>query len=390
MQKRFSELVVLGLVFSTIACNLTGVLGPTPTSTPTTLIQQSTQLPTTPFPSAVPFTTVPTSVVANCSGAPQSQLAIGMTARVSPGTANNLRSQPSTVSSLVTTLPPGLEVDIVGGPICADGYQWWQVKSQQTQGWTVEGNGSSYWLVPAISVPVQVLMPAGATSQTVSYGNVTFTFTATLSDHVLARTVFGAPRDPNIPMFLNTSQRLEFTLNDFQYTATSRPMLLTVYKISDLEASDANYTPMVAAMRTLLAQHTPLAVGVSLSTPITVIPVQNAGQAFHAQSRYFKFLNGTGVRFVTYYTQNPGPVDNQSLFYVYQGLTDDGLYYISALIPITTRSLGLLPTWQNPGDTATLNAYLTQVVQKVDTFGAKDFTPALDDLDAWIASIQVK
>src|SRR5262249_28630715 len=159
--------------------------------------------------------------------------------------------QPSKSGALLTTLPAGQQVDVLGGPVCADGFQWWQVKADQTQGWTVEGSGSDYWLVPAISVPTRVSIPACPTSQTVNYGNVSFTFTATLSDHVLARTVFAAPHDPNMPMFLNTSQRLEFTLNTFEYTNTSRPMLMTVYKISDLEGSDPNYTPMVDAMRTM-------------------------------------------------------------------------------------------------------------------------------------------
>lgn len=58
------------------------------------------------------------------------------------------------------------------------------------------------------------------------------------------------------------------------------------------------------------------------------LPAFNAGQVFHSNEQVIKFQNGTGVR-LTQYAQAPYPVNNESLFYTFQGLTSDGAYYVS-------------------------------------------------------------
>ena len=62
--------------------------------------------------------------------------------------ANNLRAEPTLSGALVGQIPAGGEFFVWQGPICADGYAWWQVEYNDLIGWTAEGQGREYWLAP--------------------------------------------------------------------------------------------------------------------------------------------------------------------------------------------------------------------------------------------------
>lgn len=71
------------------------------------------------------------------------------------------------------------------------------------------------------------------------------------------------------------------------------------------------------------------------------LPWVNMKQAFCAQPQLIEFAGGKGIRYITYYTQGPNPVLDGQVFYTFQGLTQDGQYYVSALFPVQT---GIFPT----------------------------------------------
>lgn len=64
-----------------------------------------------------------------------------------------------------------------------------------------------------------------------------------------------------------------------------------------------------------------------------------ASQRFHARTKYVTFQNGRGVWFLTQYNIEPALINNQGLTYTFQGLTDDGIYYVSATFPVSTPRL---------------------------------------------------
>ena len=81
------------------------------------------------------------------------RLAAGDQAMVSPesDTPNRVRASPSTSASILTQIGPGSLVELLEGPVCADGLVFWKVKSAAIPGgvgWTAEGDGQDYWLVP--------------------------------------------------------------------------------------------------------------------------------------------------------------------------------------------------------------------------------------------------
>ncbi len=85
---------------------------------------------------------------ARCAGAPPPRLAIGRSGRVTPELSNNLRAQASTDAALLGQIPAGGVFTVVGGPQCARGLYWWQVRYNGITGWTPEGGGGQYWLEP--------------------------------------------------------------------------------------------------------------------------------------------------------------------------------------------------------------------------------------------------
>src|SRR5690606_112366 len=84
----------------------------------------------------------------NCAGAPMPRLLIGAQARVLPGDANNVRDSASRSGALVGSIPGGEIFDVLDGPTCADGFNWWQIEYGDVTGWTVEGSGEEYWVEP--------------------------------------------------------------------------------------------------------------------------------------------------------------------------------------------------------------------------------------------------
>lgn len=83
-----------------------------------------------------------------CEGFMPSRLEILERGLVITSSANNLRAEPALSGALIGQLPGGAEFYIWQGPVCADGYAWWQVEYDNLIGWTAEGQGQAYWLAP--------------------------------------------------------------------------------------------------------------------------------------------------------------------------------------------------------------------------------------------------
>jgi hypothetical protein len=84
-------------------------------------------------------------------GAGWSRLSIGKYAIVMPGDPNRVRSEPQKGNNLLTALNAGAIVKIIEGPVCADGLVFWKVSNASIPGgfgWTAEGDGTEYWMVP--------------------------------------------------------------------------------------------------------------------------------------------------------------------------------------------------------------------------------------------------
>ncbi len=121
------------------------------------------------------------------------------------------------------------------------------------------------------------------------------------------------------------------------------------------------------------------------------LPTWNAGQVFHANESFVDFQNGSGIRYLTQYAQDVYPINNYSLFYTFQGLTDDGRFYVTAIFPVST------PVLPDP-ETIDLDeefydnysGYIEDTIFLLDTLPGDTFTPSLIDLDLLVESLSVE
>ena len=124
--------------------------------------------------------------------------------------------------------------------------------------------------------------------------------------------------------------------------------------------------------------------------------INPGGSALSWQRAYVDTPWGSGIRSVTQPSQSPNVITNQRLFYVEQGLTDDGQYLVSFIYPVRTDALpdtgADVPQEEldqvNSGDQDQYSAYRQAKQELLDGLSTSDWEPDLAILDAAITSLQ--
>ncbi len=125
---------------------------------------------------------------------------------------------------------------------------------------------------------------------------------------------------------------------------------------------------------------------------IPFLPLQNSAQVFRSNIKYIPFQNGSGVRFVGMNSQGIVPVNNSDLFYTFQGLTSDGKFYISVVMPLNYPTLPA--RWDSLPEAERLQMlqdpnYLPGLAANLSAQPENSFLPDLARLDALVQSINV-
>lgn len=121
------------------------------------------------------------------------------------------------------------------------------------------------------------------------------------------------------------------------------------------------------------------------------------------KTAYIDFENGTGLRYITRFTQNMLPVTSDLLVYVYQGITDDGEYAVSVRLPFTTEILPDLDAIIENGTVALPDEYADDTDTLFTVYAAFNlgtaytlhsasddlFSPDIDVLDEMVRSLRV-
>ncbi|MDO9087687.1 MAG: hypothetical protein Q7U53_15875 [Anaerolineaceae bacterium] len=180
-------------------------------------------------------------------------------------------------------------------------------------------------------------------------------------------------------------EHLLVTLEDYPVSSHLMKPQIFVYPVAELSEFNASTAQMVLDLQTLLNDQ-------QVKESMPFLPLFNAAQVMHSQLAFVDFKNGNGVRFLTQFDQAPIPLNNMELIYTFQGLTDDGKYYIAAIFPINHPDL--------PNDNQVSSdqefeaekfvAEMAESVEKLGQLPVSSFTPDLSKLDTLIQSIEVK
>lgn len=233
-------------------------------------------------------------------------------------------------------------------------------------------------------------VPSG-NSQQVEFGGVSFRLDPQLAKSAQGEITKAIPvtEGPVLGGAMPASVRFLFNGEKAPEFLSPNVMQVSVYKTEDWEKLDPMTAKTVQALKDLVKNKP-----VTFVQEIPVLPPFPATQVFHVQTKYLNFQNGTGAEFVTYYAQDVSPVLADRIFYTYQGLTNDGKYYVTVFFPVTTALLPTDPTAALGGasyDEWAKNyiAYLTQLVKDLNGLHPAAYTPNLTLLQELVKSIEV-
>ena len=246
--------------------------------------------------------------------------------------------------------------------------------------------------VPLTMTVVTATAPPSATR--VSYGGVAFQLDPRLAASAQGFTV-PAVSPAELPLFAAAPAHVAFVFGtddlraDLTALADAGVPKLRIYPVADLRALAPIIARSVDDLAQLLATRP-----ASITGAIPVFPVINAAQVFRVHTRYLDFADGSGVRFVTHYAQDASPVVAKTIFYIFQGLSADGEWYISAIWPLDAAILPATTEAALGGQSydafvEDFDRYLRQLVSDLDALQPAAFAPDLTSLDAWVESLTI-
>jgi hypothetical protein len=161
-----------------------------------------------------------------------------------------------------------------------------------------------------------------------------------------------------------------------------------VYRLAEFLALRPQASAGMDALKALIAGGAPGA------DALPVMDLLGAAQEFHAQYKVVSFTGGSGIRFISQYAQYYAPINNRDMFLIFQGLTSDEQYYVSAILRISNPILpanadnppgGL--TWDEFANQ--FDTYIADITTKLNAQPEASFVPTIPLLDVLIQSITI-
>lgn len=313
----------------------------------------------------------------SCDGSLPPRLTVGGIGRVTPGNANNMRDSASKTGKLVGKIPAGESFNVLDGPKCADGMNWWQVNYADVQGWTVEADSKDYWLLPYNST-LNVTTAGDMTH--VAYDNLSFDVDSKLA------------KDVNADFETATWQTVDALAEHVCFYLHNDPPDESRQSNQLCAISTSGMDDAVKSLKNIITD-TPTLIVPDGRTQIFT-PLAGAAQLMQAKLKYINTKEIQGLSFITYYAQDDYLITGDLLQYNFSGLTRDGKYIVFLTYVSDTALLPTLNTYSDQDLTDKLSVirenptrYYKEIIATLNKGKASDFTPNLDTLDAIIQSI---
>ena len=188
------------------------------------------------------------------------------------------------------------------------------------------------------------------------------------------------------PYWQITPRTVSINLTGYPIVDSAYNPEVLVFPVEDFRRLSEPAGQEIERLRTLLSEES------KDFEKIPVLPLQNSAQVFRSNVEYFPFQNGSGVRFVGMNSQGIVPVNNRDLFYTYQGLTSDGKYFLSVILPLNYPNLP--PAWDSLPEDERLKMlqdprYIPELAANLSAQPEENFLPNLARLDALVRSITI-
>lgn len=124
------------------------------------------------------------------------------------------------------------------------------------------------------------------------------------------------------------------------------------------------------------------------------LPLVPTAKFYIAQMEYIGFEGGSGVRYLCQMGQAMWPVNNMNLFYTFQGMTNDGQYYVSAMLPVNHAELSYDGSeagtdWEPYYSEEAWNEYHALVVSDLNGYPPESYQPSLLLYDDMFQSVRI-
>lgn len=240
------------------------------------------------------------------------------------------------------------------------------------------------------------VQPSPATNTLVTFGRLSLEIPSSVANGASGTDIAPIIAE-DAPYWEKTPGHLQVSLDDY-YILQGKSHRPQIYVYPALEYAQLVPAAFESMHRLRNALYAPEAVG---ADQLPAVPFFNAAQVFASNVQPISFQNGSGIRFVTEYAQGFVSINNQDLFYHFEGFTDDGNYYIVAVLPVTSQLLaesndldaplpaGGIPFPDLASADPDLQGYFDAVATLLDAQPSESFSPSLSQLDVLIQSMWV-
>ncbi len=179
------------------------------------------------------------------------------------------------------------------------------------------------------------------------------------------------------------------TILNYPLTRTQFSPQIWVYPVSRFSELLPDYIP------TRVADLERLIEGDSWSgRQLPFLPANPQIQTFSIQQAIIPFNGGQGVRYITEYTDGPFPISNRNIIYTFQGLTNDGMYWVAVTLPVSNNLLpdtdDTLPEgYTQESLSENYNAYVSKLKAELESQSPGSFFPTIEILDTLVKTITV-
>ncbi|HEY60644.1 MAG TPA: hypothetical protein G4N92_08190 [Anaerolineae bacterium] len=222
----------------------------------------------------------------------------------------------------------------------------------------------------------------------VSYEGVSFSYDDALASEVVVENVPANPPDEmNTASWEVCPAHIKFHFNGYPLSNRFFDPHIIIYPVNEYRQMSEPAGQTIDDLQQYLVYG-------STNEHMLFLPPYNAAQIMNSNVQQMEFQNGEGVRFLTLHGQWIPPVNNHEIVYTFQGITNDGEYYVVAIFPVSHSNLPDDDSLPDGVDHATWSEmasdYVVDQVEMLNAQPSNSFIPDLGLLDALMQSLLIE